>query len=361
MAAGGAERVTADLANGWAGHGHEVHVITLAPLETDFYELDPRVRRHALDMVSASNGPLQAIRASVRRAQALRHYLRACHPDIVVAMTTTPAVLAVLAARGLGSRVIVEEHIHPPMLPVGRAWEMLRRLAYPRAFRVVVLTSESLDWLRSRIPGARGVVIPNPVSYPIATTQPVLAPGQCLSDGRRMLLAVGRLAYQKDFGSAISAFASLAERFPEWDLVILGEGPERSSLEALVARLGLGRRVLLPGVVGNVGDWYERADLYVMSSRFEGFPMTLAEALAYGCPSVSYDCDTGPRDLIEEDRSGLLVRPVGDVAALATALEQLMGDEARRRAMAVTAMEVRDRYSQARILELWGGLFSLAS
>jgi glycosyltransferase involved in cell wall biosynthesis len=90
-----------------------------------------------------------------------------------------------------------------------------------------------------------------------------------------------------------------------------------------------------------------------MSSRFEGFPNTLAEAMAHGCAAVSYDCDTGPRDIIRHEQDGLLVTPVGDVAALTSALDRLMGDDVERERMALRAIEVRERYSLQRILTLW--------
>jgi glycosyltransferase involved in cell wall biosynthesis len=106
-----------------------------------------------------------------------------------------------------------------------------------------------------------------------------------------------------------------------------------------------------------MGDWYGRADLYVMSSRFEGFPNTLAEAMAHGCAVVSFDCDTGPRDLIRQEQDGLLVTPAGDVAALTQALDRLMGDDSERQRIAAHAVEVRERYSMGKILSLWDSLF----
>ncbi len=111
---------------------------------------------------------------------------------------------------------------------------------------------------------------------------------------------------------------------------------------------------------GNVGDWYQRADLYVMSSRFEGFPNTLVESMAHECAAVSYDCDTGPRDIIRHGVDGLLVSPVGDVPALAEALHQLMQDDEVRQRMRQRAIEIRERYSLKAILTLWDKLFNEA-
>ena len=123
-----------------------------------------------------------------------------------------------------------------------------------------------------------------------------------------------------------------------------------------MAVAGLAERVLLPGRAGNVGDWYAASSLYVMSSRFEGFPNTLAEAMACGLPAVSFDCDTGPRDIIRHEVDGLLV-PAGDAAALEAALRRLMADPALRGRFAARASEVRERFSLASVSARWEQLF----
>jgi glycosyltransferase involved in cell wall biosynthesis len=353
MVSGGAERVAANLANAWAERGWTVSLISLAPQSLDFYFLDRKVRRIALDLAGDSSGVLEAVHANARIVRALRRVFVDQDPDAVLAMISTTAVLAVLASRGLRCRVVVSEHTYPPKLPIKWQWDLLRRLTYPRAAVVSMLTSEGLRWLRYRIPRARGAVIPNPVPYPLPAGEPVLSPQSVLAKENRLLLAVGRMDKGKQFDCVLSAFAILESRHTAWHLVILGDGPERASLERQATTLGLGHRIKLPGRAGNVGDWYRRAELYVMSSRYEGFPNTLAEAMAYGCPAVSYDCDTGPRDIIRQEVDGLLVSPVGDVPALAEALDRLMGNEAQRARMAARAVEVRSRYSMERILAMW--------
>jgi glycosyltransferase involved in cell wall biosynthesis len=185
---------------------------------------------------------------------------------------------------------------------------------------------------------------------------PRITPDSLCQSGRHLLLAVGRLEAQKGFDWLEDAFINLAKRYPDWDLVILGDGPQHATLQDQARAAGLEKRIFLPGRGGNVGEWYERADLYVTSSRFEGFPNTLAEAMAYGLPAVSFDCDTGPRDIIRHEVDGLLVPP-GDVAALTAALDQLMGDADLRQRFAERAVEARDRFSMERIAGMWEELF----
>ncbi len=176
---------------------------------------------------------------------------------------------------------------------------------------------------------------------------------------KRVALAVGRLGEEKDFALLLMAFGSLASQNPEWDLIILGDGPEREDLEQLRDGLGLKGRVHLPGRVGNPGDWYVRADIYVMSSRFEGFPNTLLEAMAYGLPAVSFDCETGPADIIRHGIDGFLVPPSEGVEGLAWAMDTLMRDENMRQRMGKEAIAVRDRFSAQRIMAEWDEVLGL--
>ena len=155
----------------------------------------------------------------------------------------------------------------------------------------------------------------------------------------------------------IQAFARIAPHHTDWDMVILGEGAERAALEALVQQEGLKERVSLPGRAGNIGDWYGSADLYVLSSRFEGLSNTLLESMASGLASVCFDCDTGPREIVTDGLNGRLVQPNGDVGAMAQALSAVMADEPLRLAMAQQAIAIRERFSAQRVLELWQALF----
>lgn len=147
-----------------------------------------------------------------------------------------------------------------------------------------------------------------------------------------LILGVGRLEQQKDFPTLLRAFAALQARRPSW-LVILGEGRERAALEALSAELGIAGRVALPGHVDNPFAWMRQADLFVLSSAWEGFGNVLAEALAVGTPVVSTDCPSGPREILGDGHYGPLT-PVGDVAALceamAATLAQPLDEEALR-------------------------------
>ncbi|WP_447921799.1 glycosyltransferase family 4 protein [Achromobacter aegrifaciens] len=351
---GGAERVAADLSAHWAGMGREVMVVTQAGTEGDAYTLHPKVRREVLH-TAGEGGGLRGIWSNVQRVRALRRVVKSFRPDIVLGMMTTASVLSVLACAGLSCRVIATEHTHPPSQTLSGFWQRLRRLTYPRAASVVALTRGTADWLGQHVPGSRLAVIPNPVHFPLPRAEPVLTPVS--GDGRKRLLAVGRLHADKGFDLLIQAYAQLAASHPDWDLVILGEGEERRALQTQVREAGLESRISMPGRAGNVGDWYESADLYVLTSRFEGLSNTLLESMASGLAAVSFDCDTGPREIVREGVDGVLVRPNGDVPALGKALDAVMSNDADRQRMAQAATDVRDRFSAARVLQKWQELF----
>ena len=358
MEEGGAERVAALLCNRWVARGHEVVLMpTYSGRGECFYPLDDRVRLDYLaDRVRRTS---KAPWNSLRRFLALRSAMREIRPDAVVSFLTHVNVVALLASAGLDVPVVVSERICPAQFHINRIWAWGRRVTYRRAWWVVAQTAEVGRWIERHCPGSRVIVIPNPVIFPLPACGPVVPPVAFIADDRRLLLAVGRLVPQKGFDRLLEAFAKLRGETPDWDLVILGEGAERHALEARRDALGLAARVRLPGRVGNVVDWYSRADLFVMSSHYEGFPNALPEAMAHGVAAVSMDCPTGPADIVRQGVDGLLVTENAGIEGLAQAMGQVMRNDVLREAMASRAQEVRQRYFMDRLGTLWDEVLGL--
>jgi glycosyltransferase involved in cell wall biosynthesis len=357
MGPGGAERVTANLANSWAENGWDITIVTVAPQTEDLFTLHPAVRRIALNLAAPSRGIIDAVLWNLQRIRALRKVLLESKPDIAIAMMATGCVTLALAARKTGTVPLGSVRSHPPSRPTKAVWRWMQSVTFGQLSAVVALTQTSAAWLAANTNSRRLEVIPNPVICPLPHNEPTIDPGTVCKGDRKIMLAAGRLAPEKRFDLLIEAFPSIAAQHENWDLVIVGDGAEREKLQALIRKSGLDSRIFLPGWAGNLADWYERADLYVMTSRFEGFPNTLAEAMAYGVPAVSFDCDTGPRDIIRDGKDGLLVPP-GDTAALKNALHRMISDDALRSRFGISAKDTRERFSTNSIFRMWENLFA---
>lgn len=357
LGAGGAERVASGLANHWASIGWQVSLVTVESEAQDCFTLHSAVHRHTLNLAGASGGILKAATQNIRRVLALRTMLKRLQPNIALALMTEANIILALASLGLKEiRTVGSERVHPPRVPLSLVWDASRRRLYSQLDAIVALTQESADWLRNNTRSRFITVIPNAATWPLSISSPYLAVPEKLSSKHRRLLAVGRLCDQKGFDLLIECFRSLVLVHPNWRLDIVGEGPCRAHLLEQIHSSGMRDCVSLLGHAGNVAQWYGNADLYVMSSRFEGFPNTLVEAMSHGLPVVSFDCETGPRDIIRHEVDGMLV-PDGDTEALKAALHSLMGNEPLRLQYGARAMEVRERFSLQKISGMWEALF----
>lgn len=349
LATGGAERVLSLMANHWARSGRRVTVITMSDTRSDHFLLDPSITRIALDVIGASRSKWLAVASNARRVAALRRAIKAARAPVVISFGETTNVVAVIAAVGTGSRVVVAEVTDPRRHVVGWIWGLLRRVTYPRADRVVVQSAETRPWASKMVGLERSRVIANPVPTPRLPA--------ASSDASRplTLLGVGRLVEVKGFDDLIRAFAAVTRRFPEWRLLILGDGDQREALIALSESLGVADRVQIPGSVPDPAPIMAQSEIFVLSSRYEGFPNALLEAMSVGMAVISTDCPTGPREIVESGVNGILVPP-GDGARLAEAIAGLMGDEHARRTLGARAKGVRQRFSIEKVMAQWDSL-----
>ncbi len=274
------------------------------------------------------------VRTSLQALPALVWYLRHVRPRTLLAAKDRAGRVAVRARRlaRTETRLVLRLGMHLSGSLAGKGpfarwlrYTPVRRL-YPRIDAFITVAGPVADDIAAigRLPRERFTVIPNPTVAPelprLAATppdHPWLHPAR---DGERppVILGAGRFKHQKDFATLLRAFARLTEQ-RDARLLLLGDGPDRDALEALAAELGLTDRVDFPGFQSNPAAWMAAADLFVLSSRYEGAPNVLVEALACGTPVVATDCPSGPRDILDGGRHGPLV-PVGDATAMADAM-----------------------------------------
>lgn len=352
LTGGGAERVVSTLANYWVSKNWDVDVITLARSDNDFYELSNNVKRISLDLAEESENIYSKITNNYKRIKTLRIFLKKNDPDVVLSMMSTANVLLALASIGLKEFVKVgSERTHPPKSRLGVVWNYLRKYLYYNLDSVVALTEKSALWLKKNTRVKKVIVIPNTVTWPLPLINPYLKP--ITKDyNSKVLMAVGRLSTEKNFNILIKIFYEISQNLTNWKLVIIGEGAERANLEKQINYYGMDKSILLPGRVGNIGEWYNIADLFVLTSEFEGFPNALIEAMSYGVPAVSYDCETGPSDIIRHDIDGILVSN-GDMLALKNSLKKLMYDDKLRKRYSEKSIEVRERFSLNEVIKKW--------
>jgi GalNAc-alpha-(1->4)-GalNAc-alpha-(1->3)-diNAcBac-PP-undecaprenol alpha-1,4-N-acetyl-D-galactosaminyltransferase len=347
MGLGGAQRVMSIVANYWATHGWEVTLITLCDRSRpSFYQLESQIKLIQLGIIGDSPNFLQILRTGGQRIKLLRAAIAESQPDVVVSFLNTGNVMTLLATWDLNIPVIVSEHSYPAFLDVNRWWQALMNLTYRRADLVTVLTESALAFY-PHDRGYRSIVMPNPVITPVAetTTRHQLVPSPTL-------MAIGRLHSVKGFDLAIAAFAKLRTKYPDWHLTILGEGPNRAELEALRSKLHLTNCVHFLGQVHNVNAHLRQADIFLLSSRFEGFPMALCEAMACGVPVVATDCLSGPREIITDGVDGILVA-MEDVDSLANGLDLLMSDPLKRQQLGRVAPQILDRFGLEQVMDRW--------
>jgi len=350
LAPGGAERVITILANELNKRGWRVRLITFWDGRAKpFFPLDAGVDYLALDIAGAlGKSPVALFRLGQRISklrQAIAHFDGCC----VLSFMETCNILTVIASMGLDAATVVCERNDPHQHLLKQPWRFLRRLLYPRASLVVAQTQNALAFFPAATQAA-GLVIPNPVHVP-ALGEAQLKKSQS-KPGKRTILAVGRLVHAKGFDMLIRSFRGIAQRHPDWNMAIYGEGQDRTALERLVGELSLGDRVALPGVNPNIGQVMFEADMFILSSRYEGFPNVLLEAMAHGLPVISFDCPSGPAEMIKHGVNGLLVRGA-DEQALADAMHDLIEDSPLRSKLAENARQVVGIYGVGTIVDRW--------
>ena len=317
---GGAERVASLLCNYWITEGHSVCVITFEEVgAAGSYTLDERILVHQTDSLNTQQNLLSRIATNARRISRIRSSLKAFRPDVILAFMTEANVVALWSAVGLGIPVVISERNQPDRPGLGFWRRLARRLSYPMAASLIVQTEPIAQWAkeRFRIPIH---ILPNPVSG--MTTE-------VGEHSAKRVIAVGRLVRQKGFDLLIDSFAKIAARHPDWTLEIYGEGSERPALEAQVERRGCVDRIKLPGICKNISYVYADAGLFVLPSRFEGYPNAMLEALVAGCPVIATNCPGASGQILGGGRYGMLVESE-NVDALASALDRMLSSETSR-------------------------------
>lgn len=353
---GGAERAVLLLAEGFVNKCYQVSLITVHGQDSYFYKVPDGVNIIALNIGKKSPTLVHSIFNNFYRLWVMRRAIISIKPDIVISVLDTTNILTLLALINTKYPVFVNEQNNPGV-STGNIWKYLRRFSYPFA-KKVVSTSRGVDEYFSWLPKKQRAVIYNPLAGDINHDYGDvidLLPGA--DPDKKWIIAMGRLTEQKGFDILLDAFHKIAYDYPDWQLLILGEGELRSELERKRDDLGLNNQVIFPGRVDNPFPILKRSEMFVLSSRYEGFGNVIIEAMACALPVISTDCPSGPGEIIRNGIDGILV-PNKDVSSLSAAIVELICDQQKRQSLSENALKAVKRFELPTIVEYWEDLMA---
>ncbi|MCI5114948.1 MAG: glycosyltransferase family 4 protein [Candidatus Electrothrix sp. AW1] len=348
-ACGGTERATVEIASALSETEHDVTVLSLFGPADPFFKLSDKVRICSTGLKEAQ----KSIRRSVLISKALYSNCFAYQAEAMILVDTILFAFCLPWLPLSRTCIICWEHFHLGTDHGSKFRNIARCAASKLSKRIVVLTERDADAWRDKY-GIRDRVqaIWNPVPrFSITETE-----RETCSIESCVVLAVGRLTYQKGLDVLLKAWELLGSDKSGWRLRIVGDGEEYAKLIRLAKELEIVDSVVVAGQSKKIENEYRNASIYVMSSRWEGLPMTLLEAQRFGLPCVSTDCMTGPREILSCN-NGLLV-PVEDPVALAQGLKKVMENPELRRRFSHAALQNVDRYDVETVGNQWGLLLS---
>jgi glycosyltransferase involved in cell wall biosynthesis len=374
---GGAQRVVTNAVEVMAERGIDLHVMVFTD-RPDAYPTDPRATYHywlplrgrdaiVLDTDGAeeiaavppqkSKAGLRILRTLVPNSVAfgielfrisawIRRTIQAIEPDAVLSFLTQTNIMTVLATRGLRVRTIISERNDPRLQRHRPRVEFLRRIVYRRADAVTANSKGALDALQSFVPCEKLAFLPNPLIKP--------ASSESIDYGSPTVVTVGRLVEQKGIDVLLAAWAKIATTLPDWRLVIVGGGPLEDELKRLARDLGIEDSVNWIGQVSDPFPFLRGAQVFVMTSRFEGTPNALLEAMSCGLPAVVSDPSPGPCELIGVgDAAAGLIVPVDDPEETAQAILGMAKDETLRQRFGFNAKERAGTHEAEQAIDVW--------
>jgi glycosyltransferase involved in cell wall biosynthesis len=337
LGAGGTERQVSQLASNWVRKGMNVRILTWTEDDKqDFFRLPDSVGRVHLGVNRGIRGLPWTV---IRVMREIGRY----HSCVVVGFGEAMNAVVWLACllKGKKSHMAIRANPQLAIRNIGIFWRPLVKLAYRFGGIIFTQTKGAAKWVYEEF-ARDSVVIGNAL-------RPLPAP---TTHRERIILTIGSLRASKGHEIVIRAFADVALKFPDWRLVIIGDGPLRSSLDGLVDGLGVSSRVSLEGMRSDVDGWLSRASIFALASRSEGYPNVLIEAMGMGNAVISTRCSYGPEEIIKHGINGMLT-PLDDIEAMADVMRRLITDDDLRASLGRNALVVRQSCSEDYIYQAW--------
>lgn len=343
--AGGAERATTSLANYFVNHGVETTIITFKDSES-FYPLEKNIRHCKVNFEEIEHSvSLKRLIGTVKRMFRVRAYIKSLDLDILIGMSFYMTWYAVFATFFTKTKAIGTERNNPYKYKSTRFNTILRKFFYRICNGYIFQTKKASEFFTDSLRKS-DIIIPNAIfNKAIYEMTPP-------TKREKIITAVGRLTEQKRFDLLIEAFKIIADKIPDYNLIIFGEGELRNQLENQINELGLNKRISLPGTSTEAIKTVNRSSVFVLSSDLEGMPNALMEALAMGVPCISTRCDMGPEDLIENNVNGILVE-VGNAKEISAAILKIIENPDFSATLSSQARELVETHSIEEISNKW--------
>lgn len=343
LSPGGAERVVTTLANELS-KSYSVYIITLAKSEP-YYPISENVKILCCkERIAPSKNPLQALAGNFNLFKKISSIVKKEKIELLIGFITSANILTILASKKNGIPCIISERNFPAHSETPEMWKVLRKLLYRLSDFLVVQTEEIRDYFKSYISNKRIIILPNPIAPEITELVDLN------SKKDKIILNVGRLAPQKSQDTLIKAFSNIDDK--GWRIIIIGEGSKRKDYESLIGKLNLENKVHLVGNTNDMPFYYNMASIFAFTSKYEGFPNALLEAMHFGIASISTDCPTGPAKLLKDGQNGFLI-PVDSQKQLEERLSTLISNESLRKELGNQAIKSTVHFQTGPVTNQW--------
>lgn len=347
---GGIERVTSNLVHQFSKDQRNIDVEIVSQYKSSnriWYPFGNCIIKYLSDKnFDAKPHSISRIVTMLGNINAVRQYFKKHSYDFIIAQSL-PNVFALFMAGVDMSKVIATEHVYYNYY--NSIIKKIRIFIYKKCYKVAVLTSEDKKCYDRYFDKTHTVLIPNPVIVPEYFESHL---------NNKVAIAMGRIQYQKGFDTLVDVFAMVHQKHPDWKVHIYGDGNYRNYIEEYIKERNMNDIVVLKGRTDDVASVMRNASFFILSSRFEGFGMVIAEAMSQGLPVVSFDCPTGPSDMVKSNFNGLLVENQNK-KALAEAICYMIEHPNERKKMGRNAIETSKQFAGNIISKKWYSVFNL--
>ena len=329
---------------------NDVEILTVFNSEVE-YKLDSNICVSSLEnnyidlhKFNVKKGNISKLFMFFKRAKLIKKKIKKINPDIIISFLPYTSFLVLKSANKIKKPIIVSVRNDPKEEYKSKVYNLFMKKLYPKASGFVFQTEDAKDYFKDII-NVRTKIIPNPINP--------LFMDAYKGKRKKEIVSVGRLCSQKNHEMIIKAFSKIANKYPEYNLIIYGEGDLRESLENLITNENLENKVFLPGIENDIKSKIYNSSLFILSSNYEGMPNALMEAMALGLPVISTDCPCGgPKFLIDNGKNGILVK-VGDVDVLANKIEMILENEVFADNLGENASKISEKLNPSNINNEW--------